>query len=63
MTALLTGIGIGFWPVSGIVCHIVYCCKDKTWCGTPIWQEPSTYLMFFPAMIMGPTYPFWYEIA
>jgi len=44
------------WILTGAVSHIIECCRMKTWCGTPIWAEPSTYMMFFPAMLMGPFY-------
>ena len=42
------------WGVLGIIGHIVDASRMRTWCGTPIWDEPSTYVMFFPAMILGP---------
>ena len=42
------------WPASGIVAHIIQANRMKTWCGSPIWEEPSTYVMFVPAMIAGP---------
>lgn len=42
------------WPLSGIVIHIYECARMKTWCGTPIWREPTTYAMLFLAMICGP---------
>jgi len=42
------------WPITGIVLHIIECNRMKTWCGTPIWEEPLTYVMFFPAMVAGP---------
>lgn len=42
------------WSLAGVAAHVEACNRMKTWCGTPIWQEPSTYMMFFPAMIAGP---------
>ena len=42
------------WALSGIFIHAYQCDKMKTWCGTPIWQEPSAWAMFIPAMIAGP---------
>jgi len=42
------------WALSGIVIHIICAIEMKTWCGTPVWREPSTYVMFIPAMIGGP---------
>jgi hypothetical protein len=42
------------WAASGVVAHIANCNDAKTWCGTPIWQEPLTYVMFGPAMLLGP---------
>jgi hypothetical protein len=44
------------WPVSGLLLHIHTCNQAKTWCGTPIWEEPTTYVVAFLAMIMGPVY-------
>lgn len=42
------------WPIFGAVCHVAQCEKMKTRCGTKIWHEPSTYVMFIPAMVAGP---------
>jgi hypothetical protein len=42
------------WPACGIVVHILKAIKMETWFGTPIWHEPMTYVMFIPAMIVGP---------
>lgn len=42
------------WPLSGVAGFILLAESMKTWCGTPIWEEPTTYLMFFPAMMAGP---------
>jgi hypothetical protein len=44
------------WPVLGVAGHIIACNKMKTWCGTPIWEEMTAYLMFIPALILGPFY-------
>lgn len=44
------------WPLAGIIAHIVGCNKMKTWCGTPIWDEPTTYAMFLPAAAAGPIF-------
>lgn len=49
------------WPISGIVAHIIQCNRMKTWCGTPVWEEPSTYVMFFCAALGGPILFFFLE--
>jgi hypothetical protein len=43
-----------WWALCGVIIHIVLCNRMKTWCGTPIWEEVTTWMMFFPAMIAGP---------
>jgi hypothetical protein len=47
-------ICIILWAGIGAYLHIRECNKMKTWRGTPVWQEPFTYLMFFPAGLAGP---------
>lgn len=47
-------IAVLIWIGLGIAGHIIQANKMKTWCGTPIWEEVSTYLVFVPAMICGP---------
>jgi hypothetical protein len=42
------------WVALGWIAHIIEAFRMKTWCGTPIWYEPSTYVMFFPASLLGP---------
>ncbi len=42
------------WIGLGIIGHIRQSNEMVTWCGTPVWEEVSTYLMFFPAMLAGP---------
>lgn len=42
------------WMGLGIVGHVWGANQMKTWCGTPVWEEPSTYLMFVPAIVAGP---------
>jgi hypothetical protein len=48
------GLIILLWFLCGIAIHVQQANKMKTWCGTPVWEEPTTYVMFFPAMIAGP---------
>ena len=50
---IIAGLLILSWPVVGIVCHLVMCEQMETWCGTPIWEEPSTYMMIFVAAVAG----------
>jgi hypothetical protein len=47
-------IFVSLWVISGIAAHMDYCLRKDTWCGVPIWQEPSTYVMFIVAAIAGP---------
>ncbi len=42
------------WICSGFVAHISWCIKKGKWCGVPIWEEPTTYMMFLIAAILGP---------
>lgn len=42
------------WAGIGAGLHIWHCQKLKTYCGKPIWRDPSAYFMFLPAMIAGP---------
>lgn len=49
------------WCGSGIGCHIWQANQMQTWCGTPVWREPFTYMMFIPAMIGGPILGFFLE--
>ena len=42
------------WIAIGWAIHITEANRMRTWCGQPIWTEPSTYVMFFPAALLGP---------
>ena len=50
----MSDILLFLWPTIGIAAHVEYCLSQKTWCDIPIWEEPSTYLMFFESAIAGP---------
>lgn len=51
---MMGDFAILFWIGCGVLAHVIQCSQMKTWCGTPIWREPTTWLMFFPAMLAGP---------
>jgi hypothetical protein len=47
-------IVLTLWMLSGIHAHVVAANDMKTWRGTPVWREPTTYVMFIPAALGGP---------
>lgn len=49
------------WVACGIVGHIRQSNEMVTWCGTPVWEEFGTYMMFVPAAIAGPLILFTFE--
>ena len=42
------------WMLCGVIGHIRQANEMVTYCGKPIWQDVGTYIMFFPAIIIGP---------
>lgn len=42
------------WALCGAIGHIRQAREMKTYCGTPIWKDIGTYMMFVPAMVAGP---------